>query len=299
VEELNKNHFYFLPLFKMLGQQKGYKFVNLVDPFEDEGKHEKTYKNKLEPILAAEDIDLTTFQELLRKQRNNLTTEKEKIIIEKQMYKLNLGLDEINEDVMKCYYRKTSTVKNYFYLLHDDLLHDKNTYHAEEQNSRLTIVRKLIKLLGWQHINDNKVFTKDEFDENVINALGKSEAFTDRKTKVIFNMSKSTINLKGDFNALRYINELLKGFNIKVKTFYSGDKILKNKRYKLSEMNNVSELVYYLINRGKLQLCNDHHFVEPENKRYYDLYKPNKKIESDLNTALLDVNIVDIWEEEE
>ena len=64
-------------------------------------------------------------------------------------------------------------------------------------------------------------------------------------------------------------------------------------------MNNVSELVYYLINRGKLQLCNDHHFVEPENKRYYDLYKPNLKIESDLNTALLDVNIVDIWEEEE
>jgi hypothetical protein len=74
VEELNKNHFYFLPLFKMLGQQKGYKFVNLVDPFEDESKHEKTYQNKLEPILAAEDIDLTTFQELLKKQRNNLTT---------------------------------------------------------------------------------------------------------------------------------------------------------------------------------------------------------------------------------
>jgi hypothetical protein len=72
VEELNKNHFYFLPLFRMLGQQKGYKFVNLVDPFDDERKHEKTYQNKLEPILAAEDIDLTTFQELLKKQRNNL-----------------------------------------------------------------------------------------------------------------------------------------------------------------------------------------------------------------------------------
>ncbi len=46
----------------MLGQQKGYKFVNLVDPFDDERKHEKTYQNKLEPILAAEDIDLTNFQ---------------------------------------------------------------------------------------------------------------------------------------------------------------------------------------------------------------------------------------------
>jgi DNA topoisomerase-2 len=69
------------------------------------------------------------------------------MIIEKQMYKLNLGIDEINEDVLKCYYRKTNTVKNYFYLLHDDLLHDEKTQHGEEQNSRLTIVRNLINLM--------------------------------------------------------------------------------------------------------------------------------------------------------
>ena len=36
VEELNKNQHYFLPLLKMLGEQKGYKFVNIVDPFEDD-----------------------------------------------------------------------------------------------------------------------------------------------------------------------------------------------------------------------------------------------------------------------
>ena len=36
----------------MLGEQKGYKFVNIVDPFEDdEGENEKNNKNKLEPIL--------------------------------------------------------------------------------------------------------------------------------------------------------------------------------------------------------------------------------------------------------
>jgi hypothetical protein len=297
VEELNKNQHYFLPLLKMLGEQKGYKFVNIVDPFEDdEGKNEKNNKNKLEPILTADDIDHTTFQELLKKQKSNLTTEKEKMIIEKQMYKLNLGIDEINEDVLKCYYRKTNTVKNYFYLLHDDLLHDEKTQHGEEQNSRLTIVRNLIKLLGWKHINDSEVMKKAEFDDNVINALGKSEAFTDQKTKVIFNMSKSTINLKGDFNTLRYINELLKGFSIKIDAFYDGGRKDENKRYRLSEINNVSEIVYYLINRGKLHLQDDHHFVEPEYKRFHDLYKPNTKIESNVNTALLDV---DIWAEDE
>jgi hypothetical protein len=296
VEELNKNQYYFLPLLKMLGEQKGYKFVNIVDPFEDdEGKNDKNNKNKLEPILTADDIDFDTFQELLKKQKSNLTTEKEKMIIEKQMYKLNLGLDEINEDVLKCYYRKTNTVKNYFYLLHDDLLHDEKTQHGEEQNSRLTIVRNLIKLLGWQHFNDKKVFTKDQFDENVINALGKSKAFTDQKTKVIFNMSKSTINLSGDFNALRYINELLKGFSIKIETYYDGDNKLKNKRYRLSEMNNVSEIVYYLINRGKLLLYDDHHFVEPEKKRFNELFQYQKNKKSSVDTSLLDINI---WEDE-
>jgi ribulose 1,5-bisphosphate carboxylase large subunit-like protein len=180
--------------------------------------------------------------------------------------------------------------------LHDDLLHDKNTYHAEEQNSRLTIIRKLIKLLGWKHINDSKVMKKTEFDENVISALGKSEAFTDQKTKVIFNMSKSKLDVKGDFNTLRYINELLKGFSIKIDAFYDGGRKDENKRYRLSEINNVSEIVYYLINRGKLHLQDDHHFVEPEYKRFHDLYKPNTKIESNVNTALLDV---DIWAEDE
>ena len=86
----------------MLGQQKGYKFVNLADPFDDERKHEKTYQNKLEPILAAEDIDLTTFQELLKKQRNNLTTEKEKVIIANNylLPKIREQVKFSNEDII-------------------------------------------------------------------------------------------------------------------------------------------------------------------------------------------------------
>jgi len=127
------------------------------------------------------------------------------------MYKLNLGLDEINEDVMKCNYRKTNTVKNYFYLLHDDLLHDKNTYHAEEQNSRLTIVRKLIKLLGWQHINDNKVFTKvviiQEFKDKLVELFPekKIELFTgDTDSKRKMEAAKDVINEWSQLDCLLY-----------------------------------------------------------------------------------------------
>ena len=136
---------------------------------------------------------------------------------------------------------------------------------------------------------------KAEFDENVISALGKSEAFTDQKTKVIFNMSKSKLDVKGDFNTLRYINELLKGFSIKIDAFYDGGRKDENKRYRLSEMNNVSEIVYYLINRGKLHLQDDHHFVEPEKKRFNELFQYQKNKKSTFDTSLLDINI---WEDE-
>ena len=60
-------------------------------------------------------------------------------------------------------------------------------------------------------------------------------------------------------------------------------------------MNNVSEIVYYLINRGKLHLQDDHHFVEPEKKRFDELFQYQKNKKSTFDTSLLDINL---WEDE-
>ena len=294
VEELNNNQYLFLAYLRLLGKQKGYKIYNLSNPFDDEEDEEKKEmidtKSKLNPILEAEDIDAFKFQELLKKQMKNTATEKDKLCIEKQMYKLRLGVDMIDQDILKMYYRKTHTIKNYIHLLDDDSFFEGNTHKTEEQNGRLIIIRKLIKLLGWEHINDTKTIKKEEFDENCINALSKSEAFTDSKTKILFNMSKKRIDLKGQFNAMRYINELLKNFGVKIDIEYNGKRVKENAVYKLVELNNISEIVFYLMQRGKVLLGLKNHYQEPKQKIFKKLYKGDEEKEKYI--------VPDMWEDE-
>jgi hypothetical protein len=90
-------------------------------------------------------VSQQTFNELLVKQKHNIDTEEDKLMIEKEIYKRSLGLDKLNEEVLKAYYRKTSSIKNFFHLLHDDTMFEGNTQHVDDCNSKLDIVRKLIK----------------------------------------------------------------------------------------------------------------------------------------------------------
>jgi hypothetical protein len=301
METLNKNKQYFLTYFNKLGKSKGYKIYNISDDFIDETDDKKPVEeekvSKFESVLKAEDIDDGKFRDLLQKQIANQTSETDKIKIEKYMYKKNLGVDELNEDIMNCYYRKTNTIKNYIYLLDDKAIFQGNTQHIDEQNSKLTIIRNLIKLLGWKHVNDKTVFDNNTFEENMIETICKSKAFTDQKTKVIFNLQKSTINLKGDYSTVRYLNELLKTFGLKIDVSYHGKKrIAQNRQYALSEINNISEIAHYLITRGKIKLPAENHFVKPDQMRFESLFKYQKpEIETVDYGDFLDEGI---WEDD-
>jgi hypothetical protein len=136
IEDLNKNQYYFMSYLKHLGAKKGYKIYNCSDPFEEEeDTEEKDTRNKLKPILQALDVSQQTFNELLVKQKHDIDTEEDILMIEKAMYKRSLGLDKLNEEVLKAYYRKTSSIKNFFHLLHDDTVFEGNTQHVDDCNS--------------------------------------------------------------------------------------------------------------------------------------------------------------------
>jgi len=274
IEDLNKNSYYFMAYFRQLGARKGYKIYDCNDLFlEEEDTEERDTRNKLKPILEAKDIDQEEFNVLLDKQRKNTDTEAEKMMIEKEMYKRDLGLDMLNEDVMKCYYRKTNSVKNYIKLLDDDAIHYGNTQHADESNSRLDIVRNLIKLLGWKSATDRTVLNDEQFKESIIGLVGKSKAFTDPKTtKMLFGMSKCKIETTNLKQALRYINELFKNFGVKIDVSYKGRREPKNMLYQLVELNNISEIVFYLINKRKCIFGENSHFIEPKEFRFKSLY---------------------------
>ena len=63
-------------------------------------------------------------------------------MIEKQMYKLKLGVDELNEDVMKCYYRKTNVIENYI----NDLKNVGKNFSLTETASIYLILYFIIRL---------------------------------------------------------------------------------------------------------------------------------------------------------
>ena len=140
-----------------MGAKKGYKIYNCSDPFEEEeDTEEKDTRNKLKPILQALDVSQQTFNELLVKQKHNIDTEEDKLMIEKEIYKRDLGVDILNEEILKPYYKKTSCIKNFFHLLHDDTIYEGNTQHKDDSNSRVDIMRKIIKLMGWASVNDKR-----------------------------------------------------------------------------------------------------------------------------------------------
>ena len=227
-----------------------------------------------------------TFNELLVKQKHNIGTEKDKLMIEKEIYKRDLGVDILNEEILKPYYKKTSCIKNFFHLLHDDTVFEGNTQHTDDSNSRVDIVRKLIKLMGWESVNDKKVLNQDEFEDGIIQLVGKSKAFTDPKmTKMLFGMSKCKIETTDKKKALRYINELFKHFSIKIDVSYSGRREAKNQKYSLVELNSISEIIYNLIQREKrgYTLGDKHYYIEPKEFKFKHLQIDRPKIAQDYS----------------
>ena len=109
-------------------------------------------------------------------------------MIEKEIYKRDLGVDILNEEILKPYYKKTSCIKNFFHLLHDDTVFEGNTQYTDDSNSRVDIIRKLIQLMGWESATDKKILNQDEFEDGIIKLVGKSKAFTDPKMTKMFRV---------------------------------------------------------------------------------------------------------------
>ncbi len=66
------------------------------------------------------------------KQKHNIDTEGDKMMIEKKMYKRDLGVDIRTEEILKPYYRKPGGTKNFFHLLHEDTIFEGNTQHTDD-----------------------------------------------------------------------------------------------------------------------------------------------------------------------
>jgi hypothetical protein len=232
---------------------KGHTFKRLDDKPKLEGENKKKTDDitvtKIDQILDAEDLTDEKFQECLNAQSKDKATKEQKIAVTKHMHKLALGLDSLNEDVLKKF--TMDSIKKFTSLIDIQNVKESNDNHKKEIIDKAKLINQLIRDLGFKNIFDDKTkLNRKEFLERVEAVTNNNIIFTNPlNTKVRFNLSKSfQINSSNKF--LGFVNSILKDYNIKitqkrVTVNYKNDTV-----YNLTIINDINELLEYKIKLG-------------------------------------------------
>ena len=294
VEDLNKNGKYFLPFFKQLGINKGFQFESIIKGEDTSIRQSNT--GKYDQLIEAKDVDDDMFKYLFEKQKKGTAKKEDKIQIEKEIWKRRLGVKTLDENILKLYHKKEYLIYNYLSLINPkteiDFLH--LDYDKQKQILKLKIVNQLISKLGFSSVYDDKIMYQKEFEERMFEVMDETPIFKLEQSEDIriqFGLCKSQIKISDKAQALKYINEILKSYCIKLeRTVIEGkrnDK--KNQQYKIVRMNYIDEIVSNLIYSGKVKLSDDTKYIEPTHKAFSNLgvrEKPIPKVEADVKVVV-------------
>lgn len=283
VEDLNKNGKYFLPFFKQLGINKGFQFESIIKCEDTSIRQNNT--GKYDQLIEAKDVDDDTFTYLFEKQKKGTAKKEDKIQIEKEIWKRRLGVKTLDENILKLYHKKEYLIYNYLSLIDPktdiDFLH--LDYDRQKQILKLKIVNQLINKLGFSSVYDDKIIYQKEFEDRMFEVMDETPIFKlehSEDIRIQFGLCKSQIKISDKAQALKYINEILKSYCIKLeRTVIEGkrnDK--KNQQYKIVRMNYIDEIVSNLIYSGKVKLSDDTKYIEPTHKVFSNLGVREKPI---------------------
>ena len=142
MEQLNNNSTTIMKLFYEIGTRKGFT-INL--DFKEKPKNEKTINVKYVEISKASDIEDIKYNQLLMKQQQNKATKTDKLEIEKHVIKNMLGLDIIDENIVKHYYKHDFILKNFTGLIDPENIKDTDEIMRLERSDKIDIVKNIIK----------------------------------------------------------------------------------------------------------------------------------------------------------
>jgi hypothetical protein len=248
-------------------------------PENEEGKKKNTEitVTKIDQILEAEDLTEENFKEYLIAQQTDNATKDQKLAINKHMHKLALGLDELNENVLKTF--TMDSIKKFTSLIDIQNVKETNDNHRKEIIDKAKLINQLIKDLGFKNIFDNQTKLKrSEFLEKVETIKKNNIIFTNPlNTKVRFNLAKTAkVNTSNGF--LGFVNSILKDYNInitqkRVTVNYKNDTV-----YSLSIINDINELLEYKIKLG-FKLHDEQSIRTPSTTKTYAYLINQKKME--------------------
>jgi hypothetical protein len=190
-------------------------------------------------VKNAEDIDKETYSEYLKKQMNNEATSEMKFAIEKYLYKKNWKVEELTDDFMNKWFRKTYMLHNLRLLLGFDingeempwdetgadlLTIDNETnkkylnYDKAKQKERIECISNLISFLGFalDDIGKTSMLSKEVYDQNRAIACKDAKIFKDKKLGLLFDMKERTLTTNKA--CMGFLNNLLHEYGLYIKS---------------------------------------------------------------------------------
>ena len=178
-------------------------------------------------LLEAEDIDKNTYKEYMEDYMSHKSSDEQKYAIEKYLYKQYWSTDNINQNFLDLWFRKTYVINNAKLLLNatdsekfislDKF--NKNNYlicDTTKQQERVVIIKALIDYMGFnlQKI-DELIIDRVMFINNMDKCLKECKIFTDTKNcELLFGCKSKDIKSLKAF--IGYVNSLLKNWGLHI-----------------------------------------------------------------------------------
>ena len=253
-EELIKDSsIFYLNYLKRLIEAKGH----TVEIYNDKIVKEKNIHkiDKIESILEIDDIECDEFEYLMSKQKQSIATMKDKLKIKKYFIKKSLGVDILDEDILKAY-PNPSVITNFENLIDINNIKSTDTNKYKEEVLKTKIVNNIIDELGFKIFNDKIQICKDDFESKIEKLINSNELFKNTNLRTLFTTLKyKAIKTNRDF--MKFVNEVLSNYNLIIKSEKrrtkkdEGKMGLREQAYRLDFIDNtINEIIQYKINKG-------------------------------------------------
>ena len=259
-EEMNSQREVFLSQFLSLALKKHYKVELLddIDKYDDYIKNTEHRSNwRIDELLSVPDISNKEAQILQDKTNKLLDTKDDKLKLDRYYIRLKLGVDTVDETILKDYHYKYHRILNFTALLDDNNIPFTNDNHHDELRFKTSIIRELINKLGFADVYDtDKKYNKEEIITSINNLMNINIFTQDKDYYKMF--STSEYKLKKLFeeesslkNKLGYINSILADFSLKISLNRKQEKKgNKTHYYNLTHLNNITEIIENKIKKG-------------------------------------------------
>lgn len=249
LEELNKNKFQFLTIFKKIALKKGFSFSILekekgAAPCEN--KPDSNIINDI--ILNTDDINYDEFECLLKKQKRDDADEEEKYKIGKYCIIEKLAVNKLDIDILKTFNKKSYINKYLSLLSPENIKHNTDINDSAPEQLRAHIIKLFLKNIGFKNLASKNKLDGTQLEKLFFKMVKRGDDIFNKqdRNKLLFKtVNKKLDSFKG---ILGYINTILSSYCLKLSS--SRDRAGTEEKitfYELEHLNGIQDIIKFKI----------------------------------------------------